>query len=157
MVGMCVKLWKLYICKPHYGYEEHMKLSKNTCVETFELWHKVSRSVPWGKFTLKEEDFDIVHMMLHKTTDAAGNPVKVEWKNVHSRIYHAVYAKFKKDGAAYAKLRGAYAAKCGRYIWDQKPEDTRVLKVFFLKISLSLHCNTSWGTHTHETSLIFNI
>ena len=77
--------------------------------------------------------------MLHKTTDAAGNPVKVEWKNVHSRIYHAVYAKFKKDGAAYAKLRSAYAAKCGRYIWDEKspeslePEDTRVLKGFFLE------------------------
>ena len=44
------------------------------------------------------------------------------WKNVHSKLYHAVYKVHKEVDMGEAKLRASWAAACGKAVYIAKQD-----------------------------------
>ena len=62
----------------------------------------------------QEEDADLVSASLGRTKNAKGEPLKMTWLNVHSRIWHDVFDSHKVSSPQNARLRASYAASCGK-------------------------------------------
>ena len=91
----------------------------------FWNWHTHMIWLQSSRINLIQELDDAVTVAaLQKTTNAKGELLGQTWKQVHSRIYHAVADSM--DGtdvdAEEAKKRTSWACACGKVLWRKKQD-----------------------------------